>query len=84
MEQWLAIITLNVRLAEPKKAENAAINLWGLMRLRNWREPTEDTDFRITLLDTMIQACQESKTLDPDLLMLWKKKRNELSAVTVP
>ena len=84
MEQWRAIITLNVRLAEPKKAENAAINLWGLIRLRNWREPTEDTDFRRTLFDTMIQACQDSKTLDPDLLALWKNKRNDLSAVKVP
>jgi len=84
MEQWRAIITLNVRLAEPKKAENAAINLWGLIRLRNWREPTEDTDFRRTLFDTMIQACQDSKTLDPNLLAIWKKKRNDLSAVKVP
>ena len=84
MEQWRAIITLNVRLAEPRRAEKAAINLWGLMRLRNWREPTEDTDFRKTLFDAMIQACQDSKTLDPDLLVLWKNKRKDLSAVKVP
>jgi tetratricopeptide (TPR) repeat protein len=84
LEQWRAITSLHTRLAQPEQAEKSAMTLWRLILLDDQQVLNEDRDYSRTLFETLIMATQGSKTIDPVLPELWKKRRSRLETVGGP